>query len=154
MAETRGSEPSPEQAKPLRVRDRGWTTELSPEFQAQMKADAVAGSEPSQGAPTPGPWTIKPTALNDGRWIIQGETLDGKGLDYHIAYVANINGEPRNDANARLIVQAPTLLAENERLRSERTALLEALTHIRSVVGSSTEAWHIADGAIRKAEQS
>ena len=39
-------------------------------------------------------------------------------------------------------------------LESERTALLEALKRIRSVVGTSTEAWHIADGAIRKAEQS
>ncbi len=59
---------------------------------------------------------------------------------------------PENAARARLIAKAPALLAKNGKLKSERTALLEALKHIRSVVGTSTEAWHIAEAVSQKAE--
>ena len=53
---------------------------------------------------TPGPWSVAGiNARGDGRIIVAG--------DYGICSAWDLNGQPENEANARLIAAAPDLLA-------------------------------------------
>lgn len=72
---------------------------------------------------TPGPWHVN--TLGPAR-IIYDSTKEG----WAIADVKTYHGRftPEEiEANARLIASAPTLAAENERLRAEKAELLAAL---------------------------
>lgn len=70
---------------------------------------------------TPGPWTYAlGSGLYEQRYVIDSEP--GRA----IACCAGF--EPRNKANANLIAMAPTLAAENARLRAALEALVRHTT--------------------------
>jgi hypothetical protein len=81
---------------------------------------------------TPGPWTMScpmGTGHLEGRepwfWVSADRTLHLQVAACPDGYVA---GE--NEANARLIADAPRLYDENKRLREVNAELLEALTDL------------------------
>src|SRR5438045_1642480 len=94
--------------------------------EAIMKTQ-IERAEPSRGAPdaahTPGPWRVDPVRLtmNDKicPWIEALSEPYNSGGYNGFRTVAHVEGSTLGDteANARLIAQAPTLLAENEKLR-------------------------------------
>ena len=67
-------------------------------------------------------------------------TIDGKDWDVCMEgagdKIADLRGMRNAEANALLIAQAPTLLAENEKLKESNAELLEALEFVKDEVNT------------------
>jgi len=95
---------------------------------------------------TPGPWKVveDPGSLTHGIYVTDADpnTDDFRGF---IGYVSQTNLIGEYAANAALIAQAPTLYAENERLRAIIRDLLDNSQAFYSAIemghGYDGEAW-------------
>lgn len=78
----------------------------------------------SETSHTPGPWEIRESKQGEGVCIYAGQ--------YGIGKVWNLNDNPENEANARLVAAAPELLVALKSARAiiqdDRDAMFESVT--------------------------
>jgi hypothetical protein len=95
--------------------------------------------EPEMTKHTPGPWTVEGRNRTNDGWRLFADSGYGVGVAW------DCNGNPENEANARLIAAAPDLLAALKALREEVCGVDQWWGALRAAVDA-------ADDALVKAE--